>query len=398
LEAFKDLAVLGLLVYMARRKIQMGHIMLVTALFFGVLHQVSILKLGRLIFATLLDMSTLTVFAALYLINVMEQIMRYSGSQNRLVTSLKNISGDPRFALAALPGIIGLLPSPGGARFSAPLVEEAAQDMEIEPEQKAAINYWFRHIWEYCLPLYPANLLAAEILKIPIGKFIVFLLPYSLLTIVTGSLFFKNMEVRKKEENQELKKEAWRQFPEGVMPVVAIMVLVLAFKVQVILALFLVTVSMALFYRLPWATFLPMLRESLSPRLFYMVFGALYFRDVLLQSGSIDQLLNYFAVLGLSPMLVAIIFPFTIGLLTGQTLPGLSITLPMLVAMNPANLLPLGSLAFISNSMGTMVSPMHLCLVMSLEHFNADFARTYNKLILPSALIMLFGLAYYYVW
>ena len=75
--------------------------------------------------------------------------VRLGGSHGRMVS------------IMALPAVIGLVPMPAGARFSAPFVEQMAA--QRDPAWKTAVNYWFRHLWEYWWPLYPGVMLAATL-------------------------------------------------------------------------------------------------------------------------------------------------------------------------------------------------------------------------------------------
>jgi len=120
---------------------------------------------------------------------VMENILRTTGMLKRMVSSLSTAVPDRRFVMAALPAMIGILPSPGGAVFSAPMVEEAAGDAAMAPEQKALINYWYRHIWEYVSPLYPGIILGAGIAGLSTQTLFVVNLPFALSVVVWGALF-----------------------------------------------------------------------------------------------------------------------------------------------------------------------------------------------------------------
>ena len=62
-------------------------------------------------------------------------------------------------SFGGMPAFLGFLPSLGGALFSAPMVENASRRYDMTPEQKTAINYWFRHIWEFANPIMPGLLL-----------------------------------------------------------------------------------------------------------------------------------------------------------------------------------------------------------------------------------------------
>jgi hypothetical protein len=196
----------------------------------------------------------------------------------------------------------------------------------------------------------------------------------------------------------EADKSAWKDVVEGLSPIAAIMLLVLVFKMNIVFALFITISSMFFYYKIEFKNVGPMIVSALEVRLLYMIFSAMYLREVLVQSGSTEQMLSYFQSIGLSTLLITIIFPLLMGLLTGFTLAGVTISLPIVVSLaGPDNLISLGSLAFASIIIGIILSPMHLCLLMSIEHFSADFGKTYVKLLLPEALLMLFALAYYYI-
>lgn len=398
MEALKDILVLVLLVVMFKKRIQIGHIFVISAVLFGVLHYISPFKLASLLFSSVTSRSTLAIFAALYLITLLEKVMRRSGSQAKLVSGLMHISGDPRVSMAALPAIIGLLPSPGGARFSAPLVEEASKGIIITKEQNAAINYYYRHLWEFFLPLYPASLLAVEILQVPLEKFVLVMLPFTIFTVIAGLMLFRKFPSQERSNQEVNSPLAKKQVFEGLAPIIAIMILVLVFKLHILFALILTIAFMLIYYKIAIAEIGCMIAAALEIRLLYMVLGAIYLREVLVQSGSIEQLLTYFQGIGLSPLLISIIFPIMLGLLTGVTLAGVTISLPIVVSLaGPHNLLSLGSLAFASIVIGIMLSPVHLCLLMSIEHFAADFGKTYVKLIIPEVLLLLFAIAYSYI-
>ena len=407
MELFIDIFVLVILVFMARKRIQLGHVFVITSFLFGVLHNISLLTLGKSLATTFLSPSTLTILGALFFINMMEHIMSNSGSKTRLVSSLKSLSGNPCFAMAALPAFIGLLPSPGGAKFSAPMVEEAAKDVTATGEQKAVINYYYRHVWEYFLPLYPANLLAVEILNIPTGKFIMIMFPFTLITLLIGTILFRNIhvipnttDINKIETgtlnniNNTYCKKILYIF-EGILPVITVVLLVLILKLHIVLALLIVVSLMIIYYKVDLITLVNMVKKSLSPKLYYVIFGAIYFRDILQASGSIDLLLNYFESIDLNPLLITILFPFSISLLTGLTIPGITIALPIIITLAaPTQIMSYACLAFVSNFIGAMLSPMHLCLILSIDHFSANFTKTFRLLYIPEAILLIFAILY----
>ena len=69
------------------------------------------------------DLQTLGLAAIVGLILVMSRLMERSGHMRRLVERFALLSRDARVVGAVMPALIGLLPMPGGALFSAPMVE-----------------------------------------------------------------------------------------------------------------------------------------------------------------------------------------------------------------------------------------------------------------------------------
>jgi len=73
-------------------------------------------------------------------------------------------------------------------------VEEAGQRWKLTPAWKTFLNYWFRHIWEYCWPLYVNVILASAILQIPIKRIASVQFPFTVLAAVLGLIIlFKHV-------------------------------------------------------------------------------------------------------------------------------------------------------------------------------------------------------------
>ena len=67
-----------------------------------------------------------------------------TGQIGRIIDSFKALVGASRWTLVAFPALIGLLPMPGGAVFSAPMVGAAIKDTPMDEARASAANYWFR--------------------------------------------------------------------------------------------------------------------------------------------------------------------------------------------------------------------------------------------------------------
>ncbi len=117
------------------------------------------------------------------LILIMSRVMKETGHMDRLVESFARLSKDARMVGSVMTALIGLLPMPGGALFSAPMVDTSLQNLSVSREQKAVFNCWFRHVWEYWWPLYPGVVLAVALLGVETWRYMVFMAPMTLFSV-----------------------------------------------------------------------------------------------------------------------------------------------------------------------------------------------------------------------
>src|SRR3990172_3765801 len=198
-DVLKILAIFTLIVLLIKRKINLGLSMMIGAGGLALLYLLPLSATGNALVSAITNYTTIQMMAALGLIMVMENIMRKTDTFKQMMESLKRVVRDTRVVLAAPPAIIGMVPSIGGAYFSAPLVEEAGSAISITPERKGFINYWFRHIWEYVLPTYPGLILASAITHVPLGKLILYQMPFAVMVVISGGIFcFRGIDLNRK--------------------------------------------------------------------------------------------------------------------------------------------------------------------------------------------------------
>jgi integral membrane protein (TIGR00529 family) len=391
-------AAFALIVMLLRLRWNLGIVMLLGAVFLGSLYLIGPVRQAQVILASTIDMVTVNLVTGLVLIMVLENIIRKKGVLKRMMEAVVNVARDRRIAMAVLPGVIGLLPSAGGAAFSAPMVQEAAADVEMNPERKAFINYWFRHIWEYISPLYPGVVLAAAVTKTPINRLLLSQLPLPLAVVGVGALLgfrgMKRQSVTGKRDMNEI-----RALFATLLPIFVSIVLVVVFRMPLAIAMASIVIAMMLFYRYSFPEIQATLRESISLNVMLMVIGIMVFKGMLDATGAIEALPVFFRQSGLPMGVVLFALPFIVGLLTGLTVGFVGATFPIITAMMGGNP-DLGAItfAFASGFAGVMLSPTHLCLLLTIRYFNADMAGTYRLMYLPVLLVLTAGLVRLWIW
>ncbi len=385
-----------LIVLLLRLRWNLGLVMLLASFFLGALYRIGPLGQARVILQSSIDPVTVNLVAGLVLIMVLENIIRKKGLLKRMMEAVVNVARDRRIAMAVLPGVIGLLPSAGGAAFSAPMVQEAAAGAEVAPERKAFVNYWFRHIWEYISPLYPGVLLVVAVTKTPLRSFMLSQLPLPLALIGVGAfLAFRETETGKVQKPGNW--EDTKSLGTTLLPIIAAVVLVVAFGMPLAVSMITVVTAMFLIYRYSWRELGTTLRESFSVNIVLMTIGVMVFKGMLDASGAIDALPVYFKQSGLPVGFILFALPFIVGLVTGLTVGFVGATFPIITALlaghpDPASL----TFAFASGFAGVMLSPTHLCLLLTVRYFKADLAGTYRLLYLPVVLVL--GVGFIRLW
>lgn len=397
----KVAGVFGLIIVLLRLKLSLPKAMLLAAAVLGVLFRLTPVAIGTIMVRSCLAVSTLNLALALTLIMFLENIMRRTGMLGRMVGSLRSLVGDSRVVMAILPAIVGLLPSAGGAVFSAPLVEEVSRETGFTPECKSFINYWYRHVWEYIFPLYPSIILVSEIVKVPVYQLIAVQFPFSVSAVLLGMpVAFRREKKSASPADDGTRGEQLRVFAVSIAPVLGVIVLVLAAKLEISLALALVVLTLLLVNRYNRERITSLIKEAFSVNTLLMVVAVIVFKDILMATGAVTTLPLFFASLGLPPELVVIVLPFVVGMATGMSQAFVATTFPILLGLNTGGAvdLHLVALGYVSGFAGVMLSPVHLCLILTVEALKADLGKVYRMVLAPGFVQITFALLVYYLF
>ena len=183
----KIVGVFSLVLLLIRLKYHLGTALLAGSLLLGVWCRMSLSDIGRSMGSAMIQSKTIMLNAIVVQILILSHSMDTLGQMKRLLTSFQGLIKNAKFNLVVFPALIGLLPMPGGAIFSAPMVDELGREHHLDPETKSMINYWFRHVWEFALPLYPGVLLASSMASVNVWTFVSRAFPLTLISIAAGS-------------------------------------------------------------------------------------------------------------------------------------------------------------------------------------------------------------------
>jgi hypothetical protein len=385
------------IILLIRVKVALSLTLLISAGVLGFLFGLTPAGVGRSILKALLDPENLKLVASLQLILLFSAIMKEDGAMTRAISALRQIFRDARVTVAIIPAIIGLVPIMGGAMLSAPLVSEAADELKLSPERRTFLNFWFRHVWEYTLPTFPTLFLTASIVGLSIPEISLVNLPFTAAALTIGILFgFRGVKTSSRLYSHLTLKDAAGssfRFAGNLLPFFLVILFTLYFKIHLAYSLALVTVGTLLFYRFPFSLLKELAAKHLSFELALLIWVIMIFKEVLIASGAMDSVTKELAAMGMPPVVLVVLLPSLIAFITGYPTAFVGLSFPVLLPFIQAS--PLGlyyvMLATGSGLSAHLLSPVHACLVMTLQYYQARTDKVYRLLFAPVALLFLTG-------
>ncbi len=393
-EIVKLLVVIAVIIFLIRKKWKLGYIILLSSLLLGLLFGLNPKEIGINFLQAIMDPVTIRLIGIIVLVFLLSSILRRIESLRDIVDSLQKLVKDYRLILAFIPSFLGLLPMPAGAMFSAPMVKEIGDRAGLNPEEVTFVNYWFRHIWEFVWPLYPSIILLSTLLGVEVREIIIVQLPIVLIALMLG-LIWEQRYLRKDEAVD--KREDFglniKKLFFGTWPILLVIFMVIIIKIDLLISLITVIVSLFFFnrYKMKIEVIIEIIKKDIPINTVVLIASIMIFKRMLQATGAIMVIPGFFTELGVHPLVILFSIPFLIGTLTGIPSAivgiGFPVLLPFIVTQGEVNL-NYAMFAFVGGYMGHMLSPMHLCLVVTKDYFKADVGKIY-KMPIPFLLIMI---------
>lgn len=366
---------------------------------------------GDLFLHTLGEADTLFLLLIVFLVIGFSNQMSETGMMKELVEVVRGKLSH-RHAPAVLPAVIGMLPMPGGALFSAPMVAGCDPDGCLGARLKAQINYWFRHLWEYWWPMYPGVLLAVALSGLDVGWFAVACMPLTLFAILGGRLFLLRKIPRESAADVPTLKNAGRRFLLLVSPILTVVAVyaLLAFTTPVVREAnrYLPLCGGILAAAAYLQALRPLDRNRLGKALFNrkMLMLVLTVAAVMCYGGAVKaappavaggqsvklvaQMAGELHDWGVPVLLVTALLPFLTGMTMGLAVGFVGASFPVVFQLLPPNA-PLSLrisftvLAYGFGYVGMMLSPVHVCFMVTSEYFETPLVSCYKRLLGPAA-------------
>jgi hypothetical protein len=347
----------------------------------------------RQILATVTDLQTWRLVGIFLCAFILSKLMEQRGMLTRLAHTLESIG--PKMAMHVVPSVIGMVPMPGGALVSATAMKGLAERLRLSPAQSTYINFWFRHLWELAVPVYPSVIAASIVLAVPLSTVVITMLPViPLMTAFGGIVSYRILRNAPRATSRNL---TWRQLGKELLraswPVLLLVAMVLA-GVEAVVAFLIVSVAVAVQQRVSRTEAKEAVRYALGGKILFLLFAVMLYKDLVGASGAAYSLFSDMQSAGIPPAAILIALPLLIGFAAGLSMAFVGIAfplmLPFIITADGLDAYAL-FLAYVAGGLGYMISPLHLCLILSAEFFRARLGDVYRLMMPP--LIAVIGVA-----
>lgn len=407
------LAAFAVMLILARLKVPLGWAILIGAVAFGFMLRLAPMDIFTVSLRGISQPMSLALLIILTLLLMVSETMRQNGQLEEIVAIARMLLRRPVAAMAVLPALIGLLPMPAGAIFSAPMVAAAKGETAVDGARLSAINYWWRHIWEHWWPLYPGVILAMSLTNSTVLVFALFQFPLSVFMILNGFWLFRRLpqelvQVSRAPESGPRKPlleatagiwvilvvwglgtalQAWLWPAPGVSSPPAGYRAVLTNTIRdlgpLILGMFASLVWVVRTRPLPAGALRKIANFQAIAPLIGLVMSVMVFQNLLAKADAARRIAVELNAIHIPVILVVIILPFVAGMITGVAFGFVGVSFPIVLELvralpdHPASR-PYAVLAYACGHLGMMISPIHLCYVVSNQYFKTSFGAVYR--------------------
>ena len=365
-------------------KKELGIILSIATLIFAILTQVNLLDSILTVFT---NPSNIILILIVALIPILGGIMDDSGLMMELV---QKMDVSKKVSLIVGPAFFGLLPVPGGALMSAPIVDQI--DKDLQPNKKIAINVWYRHALLLIYPISPVLIIGSLLAGISIYLIVVaMIIPFIIMSLVGYLTLLRSVNKEIESFERDLKRVIRNFSPILIAPVIDFLgrtIFNLDYpEIFLLIGLFISVWISIIIAKMPLSRVNEVVKKMKIWRFPLVMFAILWFLEIFIKSGLPEDI----GALEL-PFIIFIFLGFFLGFATGRVQIPFSILIPIYLIQNGITSMILMDFVFLycATFLGYLITPIHPCLAYSINYFKTDYKGALKHLITPVSIC--FGL------
>ncbi|MFW6278739.1 MAG: DUF401 family protein [Bacillota bacterium] len=390
-----------LVLYLNSKDLDMGLSLLLGSIILGLFSNLGAGDFGQVLINVFKDSTALELMIVVLIVSGFGYLLKKTEDMELIINSLFKIFRNGKILSMIMPAMLGTINFPGGAILSAPMVDKSGDKINFSNDQKTVINLFYRHIGFFIYPLQPAIIITGQLFEVSILTII----KYNFLIMLFGFLvsyflYFKGHDYP--EQNYE-SGSFWKaiiDFLKGFSPILSILILAIFLGVPFYLAVF-VGLFIGIGRNLDTDNFLKGYGKRLKDffinganyNMLGLIFGVMVFKEMIEASGAVEIIADFLTTTGLPLEVMIIGLGIIPSSLLGVNTASMGILIPIFAPLMPATGAgPYISLLFTTSFLGYLLSPIHLCLVLTKEYFDTDFSYIYRKLTIPALTMLIIGI------
>jgi uncharacterized protein len=124
-----------------------------------------------------------------------------------------------------------------------------------------------------------------------------------------------------------------------------------------------------------------MVREGIDTRMIFTLASAMVFKTAVEHTDVMRGITESLSTHGVPLLVFVIVVPMALGHAVGLELPAVALVLPLVLGLLPegAPILPYALVMLAANAVGSILSPVHVCVVVGNNYFGASWARVVRQ-------------------
>lgn len=394
------------IIFMTRRGIRLEIVMLTGSLILALFSRMTPITAGRIAWNAIIDPNTIRLALIIVCITSLGHLMKITGCFDEMIGSLRAVVADLRILIVFIPALVGLLAVPGGAIMSAPLIKPLGDEIHLDRDSLAVANIMFRHLYSFLFPFSSGILVISSISGVEVMEFVKFNIPIILIILPFMVFYiFRSIKVEKVKKNHRFEFQTVTKLILSLFPFILVLFLGLGLKIYF---------PLALLSGILYIIFIRTLKPACAPPLHFMPFplkpaqiqgfwdylkrvkertvialqgikwsmvlviiGIMIFKDFIAISGFLNDISSLLLKAGIPLFSLALLFPLTTALMTGNNSAALGMSVPLFLPLVPAGTsgIPYYNLIYVCSIIGYMASPFHLCLILTTDYYKASFPK-----------------------
>ncbi len=385
------------------KKAPLGPVLIITGLIMAVIGGLPVKVMADSLVHIFTTFSTLQTLIVVVEIGILGNILKQYGILEKIVHALEKLVPSKKALVMIMPGIMGLLPVPGGAFLSAPFVDSIGTDLKMSGDQKTAVNLYFRHFSMFVLPYNTTMLTIGSILPaVNIYLVIGLCLPFVFVLLGGAYLFYVRSAPSVKVEGAGLSFDALKDVLLYLSPIYMALVFNAAFGIQMYVSILLCIGLTFFIIGKDKSKYLETVVKGIGIDTLIMLVGVYYMQNVVksldVVMASVGTMLVGQSIIGF--VVIVPIVGLVFGLSTGLSLVPMGILLPFVSAMNlPVMTQTIYAIYILLWCfLGYYFSPFHLCQLLTIKYMGCDTNHVYRQHVKMMPFLCAAGVVLFFVY